>query len=42
MCAAAAPVPSGYGQEEAPGCAIFVKDLPLDISADKLTEVRRF
>lgn len=37
--AAPAPAAGGYGQEEAPGCSIFVKDLPADITVDKLAEV---
>ncbi len=37
---AAVPAPApGYGHEDAPGCAIFVKDLPLDVTAEKLAEV---
>jgi hypothetical protein len=40
-CILAAPVPAagGYGQDDAPGCSIFVKDLPADITAEKLAEV---
>lgn len=37
--AAPAPATGGYGQEDAPGCSIFVKDLPADITAEKLAEV---
>jgi hypothetical protein len=37
--AAPAPASGGYGQEDAPGCSIFVKDLPADITAEKLAEV---
>jgi hypothetical protein len=37
--AAPAPATGGYGQEDAPGCSIFVKDLPADVTAEKLAEV---